>query len=66
MQPAPYGATHDKLTLKDPLCNGLGAFATLFPLCLLPSSNGSKQVPGKANVLRRFVEAMKGCNRAFA
>ena len=41
MQPAPRGATHDKLTSKDPLCNGLRAFATRFSFCLSPASNGS-------------------------
>src|SRR4030081_4159967 len=42
MQPAPRGATHDKLTSKDALCNGMCAFATRFPLCLSPASNGSQ------------------------
>src|SRR6202158_6397152 len=41
MQPAPRGATHDKLTSKYPLCNGLRAFATRFSFCLSPSGNGS-------------------------
>ena len=41
MRPAPRGATHDKLTSKHPICNGLCAFATLFAVCLSPPSNGS-------------------------
>src|SRR3954470_9720751 len=45
MQPARRGATHDKLTSNNPLCNGLRAFATCFSLCLSPASNGSN-VPG--------------------
>src|SRR5258708_40366622 len=44
LQPAPLGATHDKLTSKDPLCNGLRAFATRFSFCLSPASNG-RDVP---------------------
>src|SRR5450755_1578394 len=46
MQPAPRGATHDKLTSKDPLCNGLRAFATRFCFCLSPTSNGSNVPEG--------------------
>src|SRR6266516_2864115 len=44
LQPAPPGSTHDKLTSKDPLCNGLRAFATRFSFCLSPASNG-RDVP---------------------
>ena len=32
--------THDKLTSKDPLSNGLRAFATRFSFCLSPPSHG--------------------------
>lgn len=42
MQPAPCGATHDKLTSMPALCNGLRAFDTRFSIGLLPASNGSK------------------------
>src|SRR5437879_7804820 len=42
MQPAPRRATHDKLTSKDALCNGMCASATRFSLCLSPASNGSQ------------------------
>src|ERR1700737_1410012 len=34
-------ATHDKLTSKASLCNGLCVFATRFSLSLSPASNGS-------------------------
>src|SRR4030088_1652086 len=51
MQPAPRGATHDKLTSTGPFCNGLSAFATRFCFCLSPASNGS-------NVPRRLVSSI--------
>src|SRR5260370_7458067 len=44
LQPAPRGTAHDKLTSKDPLCNGLRAFAMRFSFCLSPASNG-RDVP---------------------
>src|SRR5437667_4522933 len=44
VQPASSGSTHDKLTSRDPLCNGLRAFATRFSFCLSPASNG-RDVP---------------------
>src|SRR5260370_361669 len=45
LQPAPLGATHDKLTSQDPLCNRLRAFATRFSFCLSPASNGRAVPP---------------------
>jgi hypothetical protein len=42
MQPAPRGATHDKLTAKRSLlASGSSAFATRVAICLSPASNGS-------------------------
>src|SRR5215212_8661689 len=35
-------ATHDKLTSRPPLRNGMRAFATRIGLCLSPTGNGSK------------------------
>src|SRR6185437_12242367 len=42
MQPAPCGATHDKLTQRPPFRDGIRAFATRATLCLSPPSHGSK------------------------
>src|SRR6266849_769342 len=53
LRPAPPGATHDKLTSKDPLCNGLRAFATRFFFCLSPAGNG-RDLP-MADVLNLLV-----------
>jgi hypothetical protein len=46
-------ASHDKLTSKRALFNGLRAFATRFSLCLSPARNGSN-VPGRAKIFGPF------------
>ena len=53
MQPAPRGATHDKLTSTGPFCNGLSAFATRFCFCLSPASNGSNVPNGQMSEVAR-------------
>src|SRR5258708_2968056 len=64
MQPASCGATHDKLTSTDPLCNGLCAFATSFSLCLSPSSNGSN-LPELLTFFSLLSWTLERRNRAF-
>src|SRR6185437_9237149 len=79
MQPAPCGATHDKLTQRPPFCDGIRAFATRAPLCLSPPSHGSKCscrldirlsqhgiLPGASILTRIRTEAPGCCFDAFS
>src|SRR3954452_11818452 len=53
MQPAPRGATHDKLTSNSPFAFGWRGFATPPAVCLSPASHGSKVPESPMRLIRR-------------
>jgi len=64
-KPAPRGATHDKLTSKEPPLQLIVRIGTHFSLCLSPPSNGS--MFRKSAVSSASSQQMQVCrNRAFA
>src|SRR5947209_6505643 len=52
MHPAPYGATHDKLTSNTPVVRWRGC-ATIAVFCLSPASHGSKVLESAMRLIRR-------------
>ena len=66
MQPAPCGATHDKLTSNNPFAFGWRGFATPPAVCLSPASHGSKVPEQPCRLVRQHLCHRSATIAAFA